>query len=89
VSTIEDKDRAKLFKTYPNPASENMRIELRTEAIRKKTTLLITDASGKKVLRKRLRNEINNINCSPWPSGIYYIQVQSANTRQTKKLIKQ
>jgi|GEM_PF-4847862 len=89
VSTIEDKDRAKLFKTYPNPASENMRIELRTEAIRKKTTLLITDASGKKVLRKRLRKKLNNINCSPWPGGIYYIQVQSANTRQTKKFIKQ
>jgi len=89
VSTIKDKERAKLFKIYPNPASENMRIELRTEAIRKKSILLITDASGKKVLRKRLRNKINNINCSHWPSGIYYIQVQSANTRQTKKFIKQ
>ena len=89
VNTVEGKKTSQLFKLYPNPGSDQLNIELIEKANSEKHRLIITDAKGNVLKRKRLRKKINNIHCSPWPSGIYYIQVQSANTRQTKKFIKQ
>ncbi len=88
LSKIEGAKEAELFKLYPNPSSDNIHIELLSKALSQKPTLLITDANGRSLKRKRLRKKINTINISLWPSGPYYIKLQTQDAQQTRKIMK-
>ncbi len=63
---------------YPNPASTNFTIDLSSFNQIKNYTLLITDSSGKMMLKEALNNNnLVNINSEHWARGNYFIQIKT------------
>jgi PKD repeat protein len=70
---------------YPNPFSENIRIE--TDASSGK--LLIYNSFGEIVREMEIESSSAEINLSELPAGIYLIQLKTLNGSATQKVIKQ
>ncbi|WP_329805826.1 T9SS type A sorting domain-containing protein [Flavobacterium facile] len=70
---------------YPNPASNQVNIELLTNEI---ATLEVYDVSGKFLFTEILNTKINTINIEKLTSGIYFFKVSSSEGISTKKITK-
>lgn len=66
---------------YPNPVNENLTISLRQIE-----EIIVTDLSGKTLLRQV--GNSNQINVSQLQKGVYMIKVKSENETFTEKIIK-
>lgn len=66
----------KSVQIYPNPVSDVLRINNAVEA----TNYNIFDAQGKAIMRL---SNVNQIEVSELPSGIYFLQMEKDNNRQT------
>ena len=73
---------------YPNPASDYLQIELDKNIWPINFELIITDVSGKIILRKKMNDNIDKINISNAPTGIYFISIKSENVFGREKFIK-
>ena len=80
-----------IIKVYPNPSNGIFNLDMSfTEP--QDVSVLIYDIMGRKVYDKTLRNvwiEINSIDLSNEPNGIYFATVLSKDKRLIRKLIKQ
>lgn len=74
------------FETYPNPATNNVTIDLLETD---NSDLEVFDFNGKKLLTQKLSNLSNNINIENLVSGVYIFQVSSNKGSATRKVIKQ
>jgi len=74
------------FKVYPNPSSGEFYIELNNGSIKQ---LELMDMTGKVILKQESSKDLININLENYSNGIYYLKIQSNNSVQTMKLIKQ
>ncbi len=70
------------FKLYPNPASDNVRIEHNGM-----TKLEIVDISGKTVYT--CNTEMSKLDISELSDGVYFVKISNGSHTSTKKLIKQ
>lgn len=70
---------------YPNPASNQVNIEVLTNEI---STLEVYDVSGKFLFSQILNNKTNTINIENLTSGIYFFKVNSSEGISTNKIIK-
>lgn len=70
---------------YPNPASNQVNIEVLTNEI---STLEVYDVSGKFLFTQILNNKTNTINIENLTSGIYFFKVNSSEGISTNKIIK-
>jgi hypothetical protein len=78
------------LKIYPNPARNFITVEFYDPS--NTTNLIITTLNGPQVYSKTIKNlssimNIEHINLSGFSQGIYFIQIQSENNIETKKLI--
>jgi len=74
---------------YPNPASEQITVQLPLSAITKNSVLYIYDAFGKRVAATTVTTETTTIDLEELPKGIYFISLQNENGVMTKKIVKE
>lgn len=70
---------------YPNPASENLTIQLPQAA--KGVSIVVLDNLGKLVLNDTMNSELKELNISDLEQGLYFVQITSGNVTETKKVI--
>jgi hypothetical protein len=78
------------FAVYPVPAADNLTIAL--NSIKKQNiNYSISNASGQKIYEKTINNAIgrvlNTVQVRNFNAGIYFVSVQTDDTRATKKII--
>lgn len=66
----------------PNPANNYVQISSQTPA-----AVSIYDAIGKNVMQNVEINSGLNLNTSEWKAGVYFVQIESGDAIQTKKLV--
>lgn len=71
------------WKTYPNPASENLMVEIPGNNI---STLNLMDLSGKSAFSTILPSGNQVISLSEFPNGIYVLVVNNSITQYTQKI---
>ena len=74
----------KQLSLYPNPASDNITINIENNC-----QITIFDISGKKVSSTFLTEGIHTIDISALPVGCYILKMESKENNQTVKIIKQ
>ncbi|MDI9342480.1 MAG: T9SS type A sorting domain-containing protein [Sediminibacterium sp.] len=70
---------------YPNPASNNLTIEVANAS--ENSTLDIFNTLGQKVISLKNVNEMNSVNVSALTSGVYFVTVNNGKQKATQKLI--
>lgn len=70
---------------YPNPASNNLTIEVANAS--ENSTLDIFNTLGQKVISLKNVNETNSVNVSALTSGVYFVTVNNGKQKATQKLI--
>ncbi len=83
--TIESAETSFNISVYPNPS--NGILFVRSNAKNKIETVLVFDALGNLVSNLALNASSGMIDTSSWAQGIYTIQVKSANSISTEKII--
>lgn len=77
------------LKLYPNPANENLIIDLAALNPNEISTLDVLDLSGKRIETININNSmLINIPVSDYAPGVYFISVKNANTVINAKFIK-
>ncbi len=72
------------IKIYPNPVNDLLNIENRSNEVLEK--IIITDCLGKKVIE--LTQNLEQLNVSMLPSGLYFIQCFSQTNKYLSKFVK-
>ncbi len=77
------------FSVSPNPSSDWFSISTNS-SISENSKIQITDISGKIIEEKLMTfNESENIDCSKWQAGLYFITVSNQNARSDFKFVKE
>jgi hypothetical protein len=74
------------LKVYPNPTSGEFTVELNNGSAKKVT---ITDVSGRVIFTKETSDTIIGVDINKFSAGIYYVNIQSDNSSETLKVVKQ
>lgn len=86
VATL-DKELAKNFILFPNPAQDNLIISLK-DLMEKEAFVSISDMNGKEISRINMADKSSYVeNLSTYESGIYLVSLTTKSTSITKKLI--
>jgi PKD repeat protein len=84
---IENVDAAALTLLYPNPAINELTISNAQWATAKAVTIIITDVTGKELYKNTTTGQQKTtINTTDFKSGIYFVQIQTPDFIETKKL---
>jgi len=75
------------FDIYPNPAKNQVTIELNTVSVN--ASILITDLSGRVLKTQSMHDRKESINISDLPKGSYLIRVSDKDSNFRKMLIKE
>jgi hypothetical protein len=87
LSTVSLEDRnIKEFRVYPNPVSNQLHLEAAGMAGRKQVVL--TDMSGKVLLRTQFDGDSHLLELQSYPPGTYMLKLQAEENTATIKLIK-
>lgn len=81
ISVFEISNESKVF---PNPASGQFVQIISASSPRQ---LQLIDATGQVILQKAIAGEINNIDISTFPKGVYCIRISNATSIETQTLI--
>ena len=81
---IEEESKKVAFNLWPNPAVNELHIELHGSA---RTNLVLHDAIGRVVLQKTLNEKENTVELSTIPAGIYNAEIDIGKEKYFKKLI--
>ncbi len=84
IQTTNSKQLA--INVYPNPSNGNFTVEL-TNGLTK--VINVTDITGRVILTTTSSLDLVNVNISTLSNGIYYIKVQSNNSIEVIKVVKQ
>lgn len=87
VKTIDPEDFEMFSKVYPNPASNELNIELQQK---QNVGYIISDITGKAISNGQLHDSLNQVDISNLASGIYIITLVKANGKgeESVKIIK-
>ena len=80
----ESKDDKIALQVFPNPATDNISIEILQNA-----TLDIIDIQGRLILKQPLQQGKTDINISGLAQGIYILKLSNENTTETTRFIKE
>lgn len=70
-------------KVYPNPAQNEVKVDVEEESI-----IRIIDVMGRVIIDKKIKQGINVINIEALNNGIYWLEVETLNSKGTSKIIK-
>lgn len=85
TNAIQIIDVNKAFQIFPNPANNQLSIQL-TDETNANSELYIYDNTGRLIVSQHLSNKIEQIDIRQLPVGIYFVKIQSKNTQQIEKL---
>jgi len=74
------------FLVYPNPVHDVLNINL-GDVPAKNTLLTLTNVLGETLIKKQMNSAIEQMNMTAFPSGIYYLSIESPGKRFSKKII--
>jgi len=74
------------IKVYPNPTSGVFTVELKNASVK---TIQVTDLTGRVIMTNASSNEKIDVNINTLANGIYYVKIQSDNTVEVIKVVKQ
>jgi hypothetical protein len=86
IGFFENNNSASGIKIYPNPAQENITIELPGQETYNVT---ITDLAGRKIYESKNRKGVINIDSKEFSNGIYFVQATNDKHVFTGKIIRQ
>ncbi len=78
-----------LIKVYPNPAIDNLIIEIQDQKLFLSNNVQITDVQGKVILKQGITQTQTEINISSFAPGIYFIKIESDKEVIMKKFVKE
>ncbi|MCF6365842.1 MAG: T9SS type A sorting domain-containing protein [Bacteroidales bacterium] len=80
---------SKNINIYPNPSKGKFTIlnNIFSDNKENRITIIITDLSGKTILKTLIDNELINIDLSNQAKGIYFLNIENKYTKFTKKLV--
>jgi len=74
------------IRIYPNPAKEVLHIDLASDI---SARIKILNIHGQVMLEKQLDSKNVSINISSLPAGLYFVQVDAAHQKLTRKIVKE
>ena len=80
VSTLDNE-----VKLYPNPFSQNVTVDVSVDG---PVTITMFNMIGENIGQWQLNKGMNTINTGAMPSGVYLMQIKTANSILNKKLVK-
>lgn len=81
--SVDDYQRP-VFSMYPNPAKERVTVISNSEGAYR-----IYSSEGKVVITGEITQGFNNIYLSDYPTGLYYLELESAEGKEIKKVVKE
>lgn len=84
---IHELEENSLFSFYPNPAKDQINIQLK--GINETASVILTDVLGNIRMEQEFKSNSAVLNMSELSSGIYFISIHSGNKVCTKKIIKE
>ncbi|WP_220472573.1 Ig-like domain-containing protein [Spirosoma foliorum] len=78
-----------LIKTYPVPTQTILRVELELPLTHTPATLSLIDAGGRPVLENSTRKQINELDLTTQPNGLYFLRIQVGDRQTVRKIVKQ
>ncbi|HYQ57716.1 MAG TPA: right-handed parallel beta-helix repeat-containing protein [Draconibacterium sp.] len=71
---------------FPNPANDNVTVRF-SVLPGERTMIVLTDITGKQLLKQEVLSTHENLNVQPYPAGIYFVRIESGNYNKIDKLI--
>jgi hypothetical protein len=90
TQTAETEPSAVAVSISPNPANEAFEVHLKGDFVAKDASLRVTDASGKTVLDREIKDSLNKsftFAARQLPSGWYTVRLETAEGVLTKPLV--
>lgn len=75
------------FKIYPNPASNNIVIEVGESYMN--ATISISDSKGAEIVRSYVNSKVSNVDLSDLENGVYFLELKSIEGRVIQKIVVQ
>lgn len=72
--------------TYPNPAGDYIIID-NTDYFKNATTIIISDITGKEVVRTQVNDNAMNVNISGLNNGVYFVRVLNSSAKSQKIIV--
>jgi uncharacterized repeat protein (TIGR03803 family) len=73
---------------YPNPASNNINVQINASLINN-ATIELYDATGKLIVQQKVLSELTSININNLADGIYSLRAIAENKQVIKRIVKQ
>ena len=86
---VDDNSLDPLVKAYPVPTATTLIVELNLPLTHDPATLSLTDLSGRPILQHTTRNQLNELNLTAQPSGLYLLRIQVGDRQTVRKVLKQ
>jgi hypothetical protein len=83
---IEESETTNGFTISPNPNNGNFNLRFKDQSF-SEAELIIFDAMGRKIFKKKLQYQQNSINLQGLQSGLYFAQIHSGESKTVKKFI--
>ena len=87
LSTIKSINANGNFNIYPNPATNQLNIQLNSEFNTQNSKLNMYDILGNEVLNQTLKNQTTTLNIEHLTKGIYTIKISNETKAQLQKII--
>lgn len=86
VTSVFEKENSEFADVYPNPVTDRLTIELKTEG---EYHVKVYDANGKMVRNEMIQQSGNDLQLSGLPSGVYQVVINGDHNSQTWSILKQ
>ena len=86
ISTDVKEATASAAKIYPNPASNELYVEVSDASVK---DIFVTDLAGKQIAAYKVKDKLTRIPTATLPSGIYFLQMTNGKQTATQRFIKQ
>lgn len=88
---VKDEHYDAVLKLYPNPASDNVQLEVELPEMWESASIIVTGVSGRRVLEHNISRLYSGdrigVSVQDWAPGLYVIQVIGENHSMTERLV--
>lgn len=85
-TSVQDQSKEETFSIFPNPAKEELKINISNKNFIEGSTIIIYNVLGTSIYEKKITSLNSTFDLSGIPSGIYYVKI-SGNNNCIKKLV--
>jgi hypothetical protein len=85
TTSINELTNAIAFTVFPNPAKSELNVQMLSDGISGELNLI--DVAGKIVMQVAITSDIQTIDVSALPSGVYAVQISSEQGKSSQRLI--